>query len=133
MAPSLAVGSWKPATSVDSIPGKSPPPPVRLRRHAANISTANKAMITAAGTHQLAATQSIQDPDSAGGATAGFFCTTVDGGGTGAGAEGLSTGGGTAVAVGPGGPGAGGGAAATDGAGLGWAGVAGAGVRVARV
>jgi hypothetical protein len=72
-------------------------------------------MITAAGTHQLAATQSIQDPDSAG-AVAGFFCKT--GAGAGAGADALSAGGGTGVAVGAVGVDAGGGAALTDGAGL---------------
>jgi len=80
-------------------------------------------MITAAGIHQWAATQSIQDPDSSGGTTAGFFCTTVDGAGTGTGGEVLSTGGGTGVAVGAegvaaGAVGAGGGAAVTDGAGF---------------
>ncbi len=40
--------------------------PSCLRRQAAKASTTIKAMITAAGTHQFAATQSIQDPDSAG-------------------------------------------------------------------
>jgi hypothetical protein len=62
-------------------------------------------MITANGTHQLAAAQSIQDPDSAG-ATTGFFCTTGGGAGTGAGGEVLSDGGGRGVgevAVGAGG------------------------------
>jgi hypothetical protein len=74
-------------------------------------------MITAAGTHQLAATQSIQDSDAAG-AAAGFFCRTGVGARTGAGADVLSAGGGTGVAVGAGGEDAGGGAALTDGAGL---------------
>ena len=78
-------------------------------------------MITAAGIHQWAATQSIQDPDSSGGTTAGFFCTT--GAGVGTGGEVLSTGGGTGVAVGAegvdaGAVGAGEGAAVTDGAGF---------------
>src|SRR5258708_2405630 len=119
MPASLALGSRKSATSVASSPWKSPPA-ARLRR-AANRSTANNAMITAAGTHQLEATQSIQDLDSAG-AAAGFFCTAGAGACTGAGADVLSDGGGTAVAVDAGGVdagavGAGGGAAATDGAG----------------
>ena len=57
------------------------------------------ATITAAGTHQLAATQSIQDPDSAG-AAAGFFCTTGAGAGIGTGGEVLSAGGGTGVPAG---------------------------------
>jgi len=76
-------------------------------------------MITAAGTHQLDATQSIQDSDSAG-AAAGFFGTT--GAGFGTGADVLSVGR-IGVAVDAGGTdvdtvGAGGGAAVTDGAGL---------------
>src|SRR6266404_1766465 len=118
MPVSLAVGSRKSATPVVFIAGKSPSPPARLRRHAASMSTANKAIITAAGTHQFAATQSIQEPDSGGGAAAGFFGTA----GVGAGAEALSAGDGSGVAEEAGAVGAGGGAAATDGAGLVWAG-----------
>ncbi len=66
--------------------------PPALRRRAANTSTTINATITASGTHQLAAAQSIQDPDSAG-AAAGFFCTTGAGARTGAGADVLSEGG----------------------------------------
>src|SRR5258708_13440386 len=84
-------------------------------------------MITAAGTHQLVAPQSIQGPDSAG-AEAGFFGTT--GAGSGAGGDVLSAGGGTGVAVDSGGVGlAAGGGALTVGAGLVWADFGGAGAR----
>src|ERR1700722_15478602 len=68
------------------------------RRHAASASKMKNARMSAAGTHQWAATQSIQDPDSAG-VTPGFFCAT--GGVTGVGVE-VSAGGGTGVAVGAG-------------------------------
>jgi hypothetical protein len=77
-------------------------------------------MMTATGTHQLAATQSIQDPDSAG-AAAGFFCRmgAAAGAGVRVGADVLSAGGGTGVAVDDAaGADAGGGAALTEGAGL---------------
>src|ERR1700722_5215011 len=120
--------------SFASIPSKSLPA-VRLR-HAANTITPNNAMITAAGTHQLAATQSIQEPDSAG-AEAGFFGTT--GAGSGAGGDVLSTGGGTGVAVDSGGVDvaaggvAAGGGALTVGAGLVWADFGGAGAGVGAV
>ena len=91
--------------------------PSCLRRHAANANSTINAMITAAGTHQLAATQSIQDPDSAG-AAAGFFGTT--GAGTGAGVDVFASGGGKGVAVVEGGAGAGtgGGGALALGAGV---------------
>src|ERR1700722_15391449 len=122
--------------SFASIPSKSLPA-VRLR-HAANTITPNNAMITAAGTHQLAATQSIQEPDSAG-AEAGFFGTT--GAGSGAGGDVLSAGGGTGVAVDSGGVDvaaggvAAGGGALTVGSGLFWAffGGSGAGAGVGAV
>src|ERR1700675_4024902 len=71
----LAVGSRKLVVSGGASPGKSPPPPVVSwrRRRAAKARPAINNTITAAGTHQLLATQSIHDPDSAAGA--GFFAT----------------------------------------------------------
>src|ERR1700679_3433626 len=128
MAANLAVGSRKSATSVSSILPRSPWLLCRRRRAATN-SRAKKARITATGTHQLAATQSIQD-DSADGA--GFFCATGGGVWTGTGLDVTAAGGGSGVAVAVGAAG-GGCAVLVDGAGAGAAGAglggaAGAGV-----
>src|ERR1700720_926249 len=89
---SLALASRNPTLSLVSNLSRSLLAPCR-RRHAANSSTTINSMITAAGTHQLAAIQSIQDPDSAG-ATAGFLVTTGAGAGTGVGGEAFSAAGG---------------------------------------
>src|SRR5882762_6426983 len=77
---------------------------------AANPSPPSTTTSSATGTHQLSATQSIQDPDSAGAAAGGFFT-----GGAGTAAGGASTGGAAA-----------GGVAATGGVAAGGVGVAGA-------
>src|ERR1700690_198079 len=79
LAAILAVGSRNSEISVESSPGKSlppplPPPPLLAcrRRQEAMAKPAIKAAMIAAGNHQFAVSQSIQEPDSA----AGFFATT---------------------------------------------------------
>src|SRR5271155_4846068 len=80
----LAVGSRKLVMSVESRPGKSPPPEGSWRRRRAAIARpAIRRTITAAGKQQFAANQSSHDPDAAAGA--GFFGAACTGAGTGAG------------------------------------------------
>src|ERR1700690_3077773 len=100
----LAVGSRNSEMSVESSPGKSPPlpPPACRRRQEGKPKPAINTMMAAAGSHQFAVSQSIQEPDSA--ATAGFFATTGAGfgagAGTGVGVAVFSVGGGNGVGVG---------------------------------
>src|SRR5271167_3619169 len=97
-----AVGSRNSDMSVESSPGKSPPPPLAWRRRQdAKNRPATKRTMMPIGTYQFASSQSISEPDSAGGG----FLTTGTGFGagavTGSGVAVLSTaGGGVVVGVG---------------------------------
>src|ERR1035441_4089048 len=111
MAESLAVASLDSATWVSSI--RAPNPPIELcprRFHAANPSPPSIASKIAAGSHQFPATQSIHEPDGAGGAAclpfsevgaagtgAGTGAAGFASGAAGGGAEGGADGGATAV------------------------------------